>query len=98
MTGRDRTTARRAVTHHQIAGVQLRGAQRIAKFGRPCAQARCTFRALRPQRYGGANAAQRDLRMHAPDRIDIDRKPRSPHRTKTVRLGCRLAIRLSERI
>ncbi len=69
---------RRAVADHDVAGLKLGRAERLAKLVGPCAQLRRGRGPLRPHPHRGALAAEGDQRMHGAGRLDIERETRLP--------------------
>src|SRR5260370_7397789 len=76
---RRRGVWRRAIPYHDIAGLKLGLAERLAQLRSTRAQLRGCRRPLRPYPHRCPLAAERYQRMDRTARPDVQREPRSPN-------------------
>src|ERR1700730_9611621 len=70
---------RRAIPYHDVAGLKLGLAERLAQLRSPRAQLRCGRRPLRPYPHRCPLAAERYQSMDRTGRLDVEREPGSPN-------------------
>src|SRR5260370_2211701 len=76
---RRRGVWRRAIPYHDIAGLKLGLAERLAQLRSTRAQLRGCRRPLRPYPHRCPLAAERYQRMDRTGRLDVEREPGSPN-------------------
>src|SRR5258705_12326697 len=77
--GRRRGLRGRTIPDHDVAGLKLGLAQRLAEAAYAGAQLRRGHGTFRPDTHRGSLAAERYQRMDRTGRLDVEREPRPPN-------------------